>query len=168
MGQICHSFQPGKQPCCDVLSVLSCPTNSRLTQGCESCPWHRGQGMIEHLQHLEVSDVSDHQQPCAQGSSQRQDSLQGKGTFPWYCSLRPLQPGAPCLGFCPLMDVGCAEPQVSPSRWGRARGTALTPAVPAIVVGTALRDPLAGNAAPPAASSERPPGREVSPEGVPG
>lgn len=43
----------------------------------------------------------------------------------------------------------------------------LTLTVPAIVVGTALWDPLAGNAAPPAASSQRPPGREVSPEGVP-
>lgn len=50
---------------------------------------------------------------------------------------------------------------------GRAGGAALTATVPAIVVGTALRDPLAGHAVPPAASSQRPPGREASPEGVP-
>lgn len=35
------------------------------------------------------------------------------------------------------------------------------------MVGTALRDPLAGKAAPPAASSQRPPGIEVSPKGAP-
>lgn len=166
----------GRSPAVTCESVLSCPTNSRLTQGCESCPRHRGQGMIEHLQHLEVSDMSDShpQQPCAQGSSQRQDSPR-KGNFPMVLLPAPSTAWGSLPGLLPallqgstLMDVGCAEPQVPPSRWGQARGAALTPAVPAIVVGTALRDPLAGNAAPPAASSERPPGREGSPEGVPG
>lgn len=59
-------------------------TNSRLTQGSESCHGTEGrcQGMVEHWQHPGVSDMSDShpQQPCAQGSSQRQDILQGKGT----------------------------------------------------------------------------------------
>lgn len=70
-----------------------------------------------------------------------------------------------------FMDARRAEPltafpQEKGLGWERVVWL-LTPTFTAIVVCTALRDPLGRNTAPLAALFQRPPGREVSSEGVP-
>lgn len=87
------------------------------------------------------------------------------------CTLYRL--GHPAWGFAPGKHIGAQQPLSATAElshcckgWEKATQL-LTPTVAAVMVCAALRDPLAGDAAPPAASLQRPPGIEVSPEDAP-
>lgn len=93
------------------------------------------------------------------------------------CTLHRL--GLPAWGFaqpspgkhghgCHVLNQKCQLPTRERAGVGWERVVwLLTLTVTAIVVGTALRDPLGRSTAPLAASFQRPPGREVSSEAVP-
>lgn len=95
------------------------------------------------------------------------DTLYGLGLLAWGVA-HPFP--SPSLGKCicrhqkPMLNGTALLPQEKgPGRVSRL----LTPTVAAIVVLAALGDPLGGNADPLTALLPRPPGREVSSEGVP-